>query len=50
MRQHALDDQRNYSLTAQAILDSFYDNDGLDGADSIDKAIKLRAEMQMEFR
>ena len=38
--------QRKYRLTVQAVMDNFYVDDGLDGADSVDEAIKLRAEMQ----
>ena len=46
MRQNALDYLRKYSLTAQAIMDSFYIDDDLEGADSIDKTIKVQDEMQ----
>ena len=31
-------------------MDDFYIDDGLDGAESIDEAIKLRAEMQELFK
>ena len=50
MRQNALDHQRMYPLDAQAVMDSFYVDDGLDGADSIDEAIKLWDEMQELFK
>ena len=45
MKQNALDHQRKYPLTTQTVVDSFYIDDGLDEADSINEAIKLRAEM-----
>ena len=41
MRQNTLDHQRKYPLTAQAVMDNFSVDDGLDGADSIHEAIKL---------
>ena len=44
-RQNAMDHQRKYPLAAQAVMDDFYVDDGLDGADSIDETIKLRFEM-----
>ena len=47
--QYTLDHQRNYSFTAQAVMDDFYVDDSLDGADSVDEAINLRAEMQELF-
>ena len=46
MKQNALDHQRMYPLATQDVIDSFYVDNGLDGADNIDKAIKLWAEMQ----
>ena len=49
IRQNALNHQRKYPLATQAVMDDFYMDDGLDGADSVDKAIKLRAEMQELF-
>ena len=45
-----MDHQRKYPLAAQAVMDDFYVDDGLDGADSIDEAIKLRFEMQEPFQ
>ena len=41
MRQNALDHQKRYPLSAQAVMNDLYVDDGLDGAGSIDKAIKL---------
>ena len=51
MRQNALDHQKKYPLAAQAIMDSFYVDNGSDGEDSIDEAtcIKLQAEMKELF-
>ena len=46
MRQNAMDHRRKYSLAVQAVMNDFYVDDGLDGANSIDEAIKLRNEMQ----
>ena len=48
MRQNALD-QRNFPLTTQAIMDSFYVDYSLDGADSFEEAIIVRDEMQELF-
>ena len=50
MRQYALDHQRKYPLTTQAVLDSFYVDGGLDGANSVDETIKLWAEMHDLFK
>ena len=44
-----MDHRRKYPLTTQAVMDDFYVDDSLDGADSIDEAIKLWAEMQELF-
>ena len=46
MRQNAFDHQRKHPLATQAVMDSFYMDNGLNGEDSVDKAIKLRTEMQ----
>ena len=45
MRQNALDHQPKCLLPAEDIMDSFYVDNDLNGADSVDKAIKLQAEM-----
>ena len=47
--QNALDHQKKYSLTAQAVMDDFYMDDNLNEANSVDEAIKLWAEMQELF-
>ena len=44
-----MDHRRKYPLAAQAVMNNLYVDDGLDGADSIDEAIKLRSEMQELF-
>ena len=49
MRQNTTDHRRKYPLAAQAVMDDFYIADGLDGAESVDEAIKLRAKMQELF-
>ena len=41
MRQNTMDHQRKYPLAAQAVMNDFYIDDGLDGADRIDEAIQL---------
>ena len=46
MRQNAMDHRRKYPLTTLAVMNDFYVDDGLDGADSIDEATNLRSEMQ----
>ena len=49
MMQNATAHRRKHPLTAQAVINDFYVDDGLDGTDSIDEAIKLRFEMQEIF-
>ena len=49
MRENALDHQRKYSLATQAVMDPLYMDNGSDGADSFDEAIKPWAEMQELF-
>ena len=46
MRQNAKDHRRKYPLAAQAVMNDFHVENGLDGADSIDEGIKLRFKMQ----
>ena len=46
MRQNAMDHQRKYHLAAQAVMNDFYVDNSLNGADSIDEAIKVQSEMQ----
>ena len=50
MRQNALDHRRKYPLSAQAVMDDFYMDDGLYWTDSIDEAVKLRFEMHELFK
>ena len=49
MRQNALNYQNEFPLAAQAVIDSFYVDDGLTGEDTLEKAIELRSEMQELF-
>ena len=49
MWQNAVYYKESNSLAAQAILDSFYVDDGLTGADSKRKAIILQEELQELF-
>ena len=49
MRQNAIDPVESHPRAAQVVLDSFYVDDGLMGADSIEEAIKLRQEFQELF-
>ena len=49
LRQNAIDHKRSHPQACQAVLRSFYVDDGLTGADSIDEAVKLRNELQELF-
>ena len=49
LRQNAVNHSRSHPKAAQVVLDSFYVDDGLSGADSVDEAIKLRNELQNMF-
>ena len=49
MRQKAMDHQRKYPLATQAVMNDFYIDGSLDGADSVDETIKLRSKMQELF-
>ena len=42
IKQNALDHALSYFLAANAVEDSFYVNDGLTGADSIQEAVELQ--------
>ena len=42
VRQNAIDHISEFPLAAKAVLTSFYVDDGLTGADSIDEAITLQ--------
>ena len=46
MRQNAMDHQRKYPLAVQAVMNDFHVDDGLDGTNGNDEAIKLQSEMQ----
>ena len=49
MQQNAIDHINKFSLAAEAVLTSFYVDDGLTGADSIDEAISLQKQLQNLF-
>ncbi len=49
VKQNALDLLMDFPLAAKAVDDSFYVDDGLTGADSIDQAVKLHHELQSLF-
>ena len=49
MRQNAIDHVESHPWAAQVILDSFYVDDELKGADSIQEAIELKEEIQELF-
>ena len=46
IKQNALDHGSKYPLAARAVNESFYVDDGLTGADSIDEAIELQKQLQ----
>ena len=49
VKQNALDHASAYPLAAQAVEDDFYVDDGLTGADSVEKAIELHVQLQALF-
>lgn len=49
LKQNAIDHSIEYPLAAQAVHSSFYVDDGLTGADSVDEAIKLQDQLQSLF-
>ena len=49
MKQNALDHIKTHPLAAQAVIDSFYVDDGLTGADLVSDAKKLQLELQELF-
>ena len=49
VKQNALDYAKVYPLAAQAVEDSFYVDDGLTGADSVEKAVELHIQLQSLF-
>ena len=50
MWRNAMDHELRYPQATKAILDSFYVDDGLIGADSIIHAIQLQKQLQELFR
>ena len=49
VKQNSLDHAAGYPLASKAVDDSFYVDDGLTGADSIESAIRLQKELQSLF-
>ena len=49
LKQNALDYTNEYPLAAEAVHTSFYVDDGLTGADSIEEAIELQTQLQTLF-
>lgn len=50
VRQNAIDHALEFPLAAKAVEESFYVNDGLAGADTVDGAIHLYQELQSLFK
>ena len=48
-RENAVDFSMNFPLAAKAVCDSFYVDDGLTGADSVDQAVELYRQLQSLF-
>ena len=49
MKQNTLEHMETHPHAVQAVLDSFYVDDGLTGANSIEEAVQLRKELQELF-
>ena len=49
VKQNALDFNSEFPLASEAVYKSFYVDDGLTGADTIDEALKLQKELQTLF-
>ena len=49
VQQNAIDHLGEFPLAGEAVLTSFYVDDGLTGADSIDEAISLQKQLQTLF-
>ena len=49
VRQNALDNVHTYPQAAQTVLDSFYVDDGLTGADSKEEAVHLQKQLHLLF-
>lgn len=50
VKQNALDFEMEYPQAAEAVKTSFYVDDGLTGADSVDQAIQLQGQLQESFK
>lgn len=50
VKQNAIDHAQEYPLAASAVRESFYVDDGLTGADSLEEAVKLQEQLQELFR
>ena len=50
VKQNAIEHKQQFILEAQAMKDSFYVDDGLTGADSVELAIRTREELQELFQ
>ncbi len=49
VKQNALDISLDFPLAAKAVSDSFYVDDGLTGADSVDEAVELYHQLRGLF-
>ena len=49
VKQNALDNAHTYPQAIQSVLDSFYVDDGLTGADSIEEAVYLQKQLHRLF-
>ena len=49
MKQNTLENMDTHPHAVQVVLDSFYVDDGLTGANSIEEAVRLRKELQELF-
>ncbi len=49
VKQNSLDFETEYPQVTQAVKNSFYVDDGLTGADSVDQAIQLQGQLQESF-
>ena len=49
LKQNAISHRQSHPQAYQAVLESFYVDDGLTGADSVDEAVQLREELQELF-
>ena len=49
MKQNVLNHQKEYPKVIKAVVESFYVDDGLTGADSVEEAIELQEQLQKLF-